>query len=203
MLNYLFFILLWLISFTSTAASFIAGKDYEIIKNNPSPSTTNITTVTEFFSFGCPWCYRLEPALNHWVKQQGTKIVFKKIPVMFHKDWDYYAKAYYIANALSLDSTLNPALFKAILDDKQALNTNQAMIDFFTKEGVEPAVAKSAFTQSPSIEMELNNSKVEMARYHITAIPAFVINYRFKTDLQMAKTEERLLAILDFLIAQK
>lgn len=203
MLNYFFFILLWLASFASASASFIVGKDYEIIKNTHSPSTTTLTTVTEFFSFGCPWCYRLEPALNHWVKQQGTKITFKKIPVMFHKDWDYYAKAYYVAEALALNSTLNPALFKAILDDKQSLNTNQAMIDFFIKQGVEPSIAKSAFTHAPSIEMELNNSKIKMARYHITAVPAFVINHRFKTDLQMAKTEGRLLAILDFLIAQK
>jgi thiol:disulfide interchange protein DsbA len=38
-----------------------------------------------------------------------------------------------------------------------------------------------------------------VAQYHINAVPAFVVQHSFKTDLQMAKTEDRLFAILDYL----
>ena len=41
-----------------------------------------------------------------------------------------------------------------------------------------------------------------MATYQVRAVPAFVINNQYKTDLQMAKTEERLFAILDFLLGK-
>lgn len=41
-----------------------------------------------------------------------------------------------------------------------------------------------------------------MARYQINAIPAMVVNNQFKTDLQMAQTEERLFAIMDYLVTK-
>nr|WP_277619290.1 hypothetical protein [Legionella norrlandica] len=39
-----------------------------------------------------------------------------------------------------------------------------------------------------------------MAHYQINAVPAFVVNNKYKTDLQMAGSEERLFEILDYLI---
>ena len=203
MAKYLLSLLMLMTSLMSFGAEFVVGTDYEIIKNDkPSRHLNKNIPVTEFFSFGCPWCYRLEPALNRWVHQQGSKINFKKIPVIFNKDWDYYAKAYYTAEALSLNSILNPALFKAILNDKKHLNSQQAMIDFLTQHGVDLTTAKSAFDHSPSIELNLVKSQRLMVNYRINAVPAIIINDQFKTDLQMAKTEERLFAILDYLLTK-
>jgi thiol:disulfide interchange protein DsbA len=203
MFKYLGSIFLLLVSFTSFAAEFVVGQDYDVIKNSESTgSTTKAINVTEFFSFGCPWCYKLEPAVNSWVAKQGTKINFNKVPVIFNKDWDYYARAYYTAQALSLNDKLNPALFKEILDNKQALNTKDTMIAFLCKNGVDSAAAQSAFNHSPSIDLDVATSQRLMGNYHISAVPAFVVNNQFKTDLQMAKTEKRLFEILEFLLAQ-
>lgn len=203
MLKFISSLLLFFTSFMSSGAAIIAGQDYEIIKNGNFSHSESTTQVTEFFSFGCHWCYNLEPAVVKWVSQQGTKIHFEKVPVVFNPDWEFYAKAYYTAHALSMNAKLNPILFKAILDDKQPLNSNQTMVDFFTKNGVEASVAKSAFNNSPSIDLDIANSKRLMTAYHIAAVPAFVVNNQFKTDLQMAKTEKRLFEILNFLLTQK
>jgi thiol:disulfide interchange protein DsbA len=202
MLKPLFSMALFCITYFSYGADFIAGKDYETLNNPHALTTDKAITVSEFFSYGCPWCYRLEPALLHWIKQKNSTIRFKRIPVVFNKNWEYYAKAYYAAEALSLSSTIHPALFKAILTDKQTLNNEQAMIDFFIHHGVTPETAQSAFRHSPSIELSIQEGLTQMGRDHIDAIPAFVVNNHFKTDVQMAKTEKRLFEILDFLIAQ-
>lgn len=203
MLKYIFSMILLCVSLASFSADFVAGKDYEIIKQaSQVDSIKKAVSVTEFFSFGCPWCYRLEPTITKWAEQHKSKIHFKKIPVVFHKDWEYYAKAYYVSKALSLTSTLDPALFKAILKDKLPLNSDKAMIEFFIHQGVDPTTAKSAFSYSTSIEMSVKTGQELMGRYQIKAVPALVVNNQFKTDLQMAKTEERLLAILDFLVQQ-
>jgi protein dithiol oxidoreductase (disulfide-forming) len=203
MLKYIYSLVLYLVSLTCFSEEFTLGKDYVQVKNlNALENHSGKVGVTEFFSFGCPWCNHLEPGLAKWLAQQQGNITFRKVPVLFKKDWDFYAKAYYAAEALSLNSTMNPALFKAILDEKRPLNSNQAMIDFFIQQGVEPATAKSAFTSSPSIDLSLKTSENLMAGYQINAVPAFVVNDEFKTDLQMAKSEERLFAILDFLITQ-
>ncbi|ARG98795.1 thiol:disulfide interchange protein DsbA/DsbL [Legionella micdadei] len=186
------------------AEEFVAGKDYELISGvNETPAPSNHKTpVTEFFSYGCPWCYRIEPALESWVKQKGETIQFSRVPVIFHKDWAYYAKAYYTAHLLNLESKLNPLLFKTIQEKDNSMNSNQAMVDFFTAQGVDPTTAKSAFENSTTIDMQINEGTALMARYRVNGVPAFVIANQYKTDLQMAKGQERLLKILDFLITK-
>lgn len=197
-------ILLLLFPFMARAEAFVAGKDYEIM-NNSTPSTTQApkVTVTEFFSYGCPWCLRIEPRLTAWVKQQGNSIQFSRVPVVFHKDWVYYAKAYYTAQHLGLDAKLSPLLFKTIQSKSgPTMNSNQAMIDFFTAQGVDPTLAKSAFENSTTIDMKVNQGTTLMSRYQVSGVPAVIVNDQYKTDLQMAKSPERFFKILDFLVAK-
>jgi protein dithiol oxidoreductase (disulfide-forming) len=197
-----FFFILFLMPMMAFADDFVAGKDYEVTSGTTDNPASKSVSVTEFFSYGCPWCYRIEPALNQWVLQQDKKIQFNRVPVVFNKEWTYYAKAYYAADLLGLGSKLNPLLFKAIQTDKQSLTSNQTMIDFFVAQGVDKETAESAFTHSTTIDMKVKEGNVIMGRFHINAVPALIVNNRYKTDLQMAKSEERMLKILDFLVAK-
>jgi thiol:disulfide interchange protein DsbA len=200
MLRSVFCLFLFCFALTSFAEDFVPGKDY-IILNGSLKNRPVKQEVTEFFSYGCPWCFKLEDGLTKWISKHQSTITFKRVPVAFNKDWETYAKAFYTAQALSLETKLTPELFNAILVEKHSLSTNKSMIEFFTSKGVDPQIAQSAFTNSPTIELNLQNSKKEMAEFQVSAVPAFVINNQYKTDLQMAKTEERLFAILNFLVA--
>lgn len=191
-----------LLPLSALAEEFVAGKDYELIKGNEAAAKSGPVTVTEFFSYGCPWCYRLEPSLNQWVKQQGAKIQFSRVPVVFNKDWAYYAKAYYTVNLLGQGAKLNPILFKTIQAKHGALASNNTMIDFLTSQGIDKATAESAFKHSTTIDMQLNQGSAQMAQFHVTAVPAVVINGQYKTDLQMAQGEDRLFKILTYLVQQ-
>lgn len=195
-----FFLLFPLLSFSE---SFVAGKDYELInQQSTNQSTNHKIAVTEFFSYGCPWCYRIETNLNTWLNQQGNKIEFTRIPVVFNKDWDLYAKAYYTAHLLKQDNKLSPLLFKAIQEERKSLKTNQEMIDFFVAQGVDKATATSAFENSTTVEMQVKAGNSLMATFHISGVPAVVINNQYKTDLQMAGGEQRFFQILDYLVAK-
>lgn len=185
------------------ADDFVVGKDYEQMSASPVKQDNNgKITVIEFFSYGCSWCYRIEPLLENWVKQHQDKIEFSRIPVIFNKDWDFYAKAYYTVDTLGLTAKFNPLLFAAIQKDKLTLNTNQAMIDFLTAKGLEKNLVRSAFENSTTIDLQLDASKTAMAHYHIIAVPAVVINHQYKTDLQMAKNMDRFFKIIDFLLTK-
>lgn len=203
MLNYIFSILLCTLSLLAHAERFTAGTDYEVLAVTPAIKQGNGPVVNEFFSYGCPWCYRLEPALMAWVASQGNAITFERVPVIFNPDWAYYAKAYYTAKALSVETRLTPAFFNAIITDKRPLTTNEAMIDFFKRQGVDEQMVESAFDHSLRIDMQVNDAAALMQQYHITGVPALVINGHYKVDLQMAKSEARLFAIVDFLLKEK
>ena len=197
-------IILLLFPLIAAAEDFVAGKDYELISGySKSTARSPKIVVTEFFSYGCPWCYRIDPQLMDWVKKQANHIQFTQVPVVFNKDWVIYAKAYYTAKHLNLDSQLTPLLFKAIqAKGEHGLNSNQAMIDFFTAQGVKPEIAKNAFENSTTIDMDVNQGMLLMSRYHVNGVPAVVVNNQFKTDLQMAKDPVRFIQILDFLVAK-
>lgn len=182
------------------ADSFVEGKDYQLLVD---AKTNQQASITEFFSYGCPWCNRLEPGLASWLKNANHSAVkFTRIPVIFHKDWVYYAKAYYAAELLGLSEKFTPLLFKAIQVDNLLLNSNQAMIEFFVEHGVDKATAESAFEHSTIVDMKITEGSQSMARYQINGVPAFIVNHRFKTDIQMAGSEERLFKILDYLITK-
>lgn len=198
-------ILFFLLPLAAAAEEFAAGKDYEILSSAKESTASNPKVeVLEFFSYGCHWCYHIEPALDAWVKKQGANLHFSRVPVVFKQNWVNYAKAYYTAQRLGMESKLSPLLFKEIQSKKEgeALNSSQEMINFFTAQGVDQAIAKSAFENSTTIDMAVNEGSALMGRYQINGVPAIVINNQYKTDLQMAKNEARFFQILDFLVAK-
>ncbi len=195
--------LIFLLPALALAAPFVEGKDYQPVSNpQPVDNKNKAPVVTEFFSYGCPWCYRLEVPLTEWAAKMGKNVQVERVPVVFKPDWELYAKAYYTAKALAMSDKLNPLLFKTIQDDKKPLNTKQSMIDFFISQGVDREIAKSAFENSSTIDMRVSDGMSLMARYQINAVPAFVVNNKYKTDLQMAGSPERLFQILDYLMKQ-
>ncbi|BCA93875.1 thiol:disulfide interchange protein [Legionella antarctica] len=191
--------LILLLPAIALAADFREGKDYQVV-SNPQVTKSKTPVITEFFSYGCPWCYRMETPLNEWAGNMGKNAQLERVPVVFKPEWELYAKAYYTAKTLALSDKLNPALFKTIQEDKKPLNTKQSMIDFFVNQGVDREIAKSAFENSPTIDMRVSSGMSLMAGYQINAVPAFVINNKYKTDLQMAGSPQRLFLILDYLL---
>ena len=180
------------------AAAFVEGKDY-IVVSNPQAVKSKTPIIQEFFSYGCPWCYKIETPLHQWVNTLGTGVQFERVPVVFKPSWELYAKAYYTANTLALSDRVNPALFKAIQVDRTPLESKQTMINFFVSQGVDREIAKSAFENSPSIDMKVQSGMSLMGAYQISAVPAFVVNQKYKTDLQLAGSPERLMEILNYL----
>ncbi|MFJ1268491.1 thiol:disulfide interchange protein DsbA/DsbL [Legionella lytica] len=190
-----FFLLLPTLAF---AATFVEGKDYVVV-SNPQAVKSKAPIIEEFFSYGCPWCYKIEAPLHQWISTLGKGVQFERVPVVFKPSWELYAKAYYTAKTLALADKLNPALFKAIQVDRTPLESKQTMINFFVAQGVDREIAKSAFENSPSIDMKVQTGMSLMGAYQISAVPAFVVNQKYKTDLQLAGSPERLMEILNYL----
>lgn len=182
------------------AAEFQAGKDYQVLPEGKNQSSANVE-VTEFFSYGCPWCYKLEKPLHQFIKKQGAQVNLKQIPVVFQPGWQVYAKAFYTAKRLNQLEKLSPAIFKAIQDDNQTLNTNKAMVAFFVDQGIDKATAENAFLRSPTIDSDVKQGSMAMVKYRIRGVPAVVVNGHYKLDLSMAKGIDRFFEILTYVIS--
>ena len=195
------FISIAMLSFQVQAESFVEGKDYVVLKNQTTQSTaSNKVKVTDFFSYGCPWCFKLDKPLDSWAEKNQNQVALQKVPVVFNKSWLIYAKAYYTINALAPTQNIDDSLFEAIIDKNQKLSTPEEMATFLAQHGIKEESAQNALTHSPSIDLQIQNDRQLMVSYQITAIPAVVIDNKYKTDLQMAQNKERFFAILDFLV---
>lgn len=195
--------LLMAVSLTASAGDqiFQEGKDYKTLTPANLSAKASTVEVSEFFSYGCPACYQLEPTLEKWLAQKPRDIVFKRVPVIFHSGWDVYAKAYYIVEAFALEAKLTPKLFAAVQQENLNLADKQALAEFFSKEGISQADFANAYDNSPALAIKLRQAETLMKQYGIIEIPAFVINDKFYTNAAMAKGDpERLMQIIDFLI---
>ena len=43
--------------------------------------------VVEFFWYGCPHCYNLEPLIEAWTKKLPPDVQFRRIPAVFNPRW--------------------------------------------------------------------------------------------------------------------
>jgi len=198
------FFILCLLPFYSYATTFIDGKDYKTISvpHNALNSEKSHVSVIEFFSPGCPWCFKLQPALEAWLKTKPSYVVFSRNPVAFESGWDAYQKAYLIAAALNKEKIILPALFKAIQVDNANLTSEDALADFFEKYGVKPAIFHALY-HSPSIDLERAHANSLMATYKIYEIPSLLINGKYVISSSTAQgNDERMIQILNYLIAK-
>lgn len=201
----LFILLFGIQSICFAANTYVEGKDYEAIPANSSviKPVNGQVTVMEFFSFGCPWCYRFEPDLEKWLTNKPSYINFERVPVIFETGWDNYAKAYYIAKQLGIDDKIHMALFDAVQKQHVDLSNEQNMEQIFVKFGVKPKDFESAYEFSPGIDAQLSKSTKLMNDYLVYQIPTIVIDGKYKVDASMTGGDsQKMLKVTEFL-AQK
>jgi thiol:disulfide interchange protein DsbA len=213
MKKYLFFLLslLCLPWFAfANQAPFVAGKDYVILKSAPTNTPTanadaHKVQVIEFFSYGCPWCYRLEPTVEKWLSRNKAKVVhFDRVPVVFEPGWEVYAKAYYTAKSLGVEGKATPLIFDAIHKKGLDLTNEKTLEDIFVKLGVKKTDFDSAFHFSPGVGMQINQGNQMMQAYQVFEVPTLVIAGKYKTNVVMSNGDnERLFKIVDFLVAKE
>ncbi len=193
-------------SICSAADTYVENKDYQAIPANSSviKPVNGQVTVMEFFSFGCPWCYRFEPDLEKWLANKPAHINFQRVPVVFESGWDVYAKAFYIANQLGVDNKMHMALFDAIQKQQIDLSTEKNMEQFFVKYGVKPKDFESAYEFSPGIDAQLSKGSKLMNDYLVYQIPTIVVDGKYKIDASMTGGDnQKMIAVTEYLVQKE
>lgn len=186
---------------TAPALNFVAGKDYRLVHaNTPATKPGEKIQVIEFFNYGCPACYFMEPAIQKLLNANKTKITFSRVPVIFHPEWEPLSKAYFIAKAYNRLDTLSPTLFTKIHLQKEDLSKPDKLAVVFQHAGIPITTFNQAYFHSPALEQQLQDAANLQARYNIVFIPTVVIDGRYVLDMDMAGSPERFLATLNYLI---
>lgn len=158
--------------------------------------------VVELFSYACPHCFHFEPMLHEWAAAQPQDVVLVRIPAVFRPSWDPLARAYYIAEMLGVLDKIHEPLFKAIHEQKQNFEDENAMAKFFIAQGVDEKQFRDAY-KSFGVAAKLNRGKQMLQRYGVNGVPALIINGKYRTSAAEAGSHEGMLKTADKLIARE
>lgn len=179
-----------------------AGVDYvQLGKPVPTEAPAGKIEVIEFFWYNCPHCNAFEPTLAAWVKALPKDVAFRRVPIAFREDFAPQQKLFYALEAMGLLDKMHGRVFAAIHDENQKLTTGEAITNWVVKQGVDKVKFSEQFN-SFSATTKASRARQTQDAYQIEGVPALGVAGRFYTDGAMAKSMDRALSVVDFLVAQ-
>ncbi|MEO6699343.1 MAG: thiol:disulfide interchange protein DsbA/DsbL [Paraperlucidibaca sp.] len=176
----------------------VEGKDYTRLAN-PTPALSNgMVEVREFFWYGCPHCYTLEPHVATWLKTKPAGVQFERSPAALNAVWEANARGYYVAESLGLVEKTHGPLFAAIQVDKQRLFSQKSLAGFYAGFGVKEANFNGLYN-SFTVSAKVAQSRNLAMRYQLTGVPAMVVNGKYLVPGESARTIE----VVKALVAQE
>ncbi|MBM3346585.1 MAG: thiol:disulfide interchange protein DsbA/DsbL [Betaproteobacteria bacterium] len=168
----------------------------------PQPTeTSGKIEVIEFFWYGCPHCYALEPMLEPWVKKLPKDAVFKRVPAVFNEQWGIGARVFYALDAIGEEERVRAALFDAIHKENLRLTSESAMEEWLGKKGVSVEKYKAAY-KSFGVESRLRRAMQMTQAYKIDGVPTFAVQGRYVISATLNNDRQRLLAVTEYLIGE-
>ena len=161
--------------------------------------------IVEFFWYGCPHCYALDPMVESWrTTTQGKPdyVVFRRVPGAWSDIARFHARFYFAAESAGKLEELHPLIFKEIHEKNNPLNTVDKAREFFGAHGVDAQAFQKHFG-AMSIERKLDDANTFAQRSRVTGVPTFVVNGKFVVDVASAGGEEQLFQLLNELAANE
>jgi thiol:disulfide interchange protein DsbA len=190
------------------------NKEYLVLAQPQQTDSVGKIEVTEFFYYSCPHCNVLDPLITEWVKKQGNAISFKRVHIDFGQGQEPLQRMFYTLEVMGKLDELHSKIFRAIHTDRVFLRTDQDMLSFVTKNGVDK-MKYLEISKSFGVESKMGRAKSLQAAYKIEFVPAVFVDGHYMTapsQLQQAMpgTSElegarNMLPVLDALVikAQK
>jgi len=195
----------------ASTASPVSGEDYRTLDKAQPAAPGSKVEVIEFFAYWSRDCNAFDPELSEWAKAQGDKIVFRRVPVMFHDGDELQVKMYYALEVLGKNDELHKSIFHAIHVERKRLGDEAAVVDFVSSQGVDRAKFINAF-ESFGVEARLHRTAQMLSNYKVDRVPMVVIDGRFVTapwiaGAAMANRPEQeifgaTLKVMDWLVAK-
>ena len=157
--------------------------------------------VVEFFWYGCPHCFTMEPQLNAWLASKPDNVEFRRVPAPLNPSWTVHSQFFYAAESLGVLDKLHEPLFEAIHEKKQKLFDKNSLIDFAVEHGVDRQKFTDAWN-SFGVYVKVQQARKLGQRYALDGVPAIGIAGKYKTSGSLAGTYSRMFEVVNKLVAE-
>ena len=168
--------------------------------NPPQPTENNgKIEVLEFFWYGCPHCYALEPELVAWLKHAPADVDFKRVPAYPSEAWGEAARIFYTLETMGLLQQDHEKVFDAIHKDQVNLFNKRQRDQWLQKNGIDPAKYEAA-EKSFTVATKLARAKQMTLDYHVDGVPRVVVAGKYYTSSEQAGGATKVFGVVDQLI---
>jgi thiol:disulfide interchange protein DsbA len=175
------------------------GRDYTRLDPPRAVTSGERIEVIEFFYYGCPVCYELEPTLSRWIFNAPGSVALRRVPALSSDNWDNFAKLFYTLETMGQLTRLHWPVYDNFHFNGVKLNDEAVMAGWVSHNGLD----KQRFTdtyRSPEIQAKLASARAMTQSYDIKGVPSIVIDGKFITSASMTGGTRELMQVVDQLV---
>ncbi len=203
-----------LLAQASTAAAagefkYKEGTHYaRLVPSQPTIGGADKIEVAEFFWYGCPHCYDLEPTINEWAADVPPTVRFVRVPAMWNDVLKTHAQLYFTEEVLARNDVLKDeagfhnAVFEEYHRRGNRLLNEAAIQRLFDRFGVSEADFTKTW-KSFEVAQKMRVAEDLARRYSISSVPTLVVNGKYRTGAAEAGSYEKLIEVVDELVARE
>lgn len=175
------------------------GRDYLRLDPPRAVASGDKIEVIEFFYYGCPVCYELEPKLSRWFFNGPGSVALRRVPAMSSDNWDNFAKLFYTLEAMGQLTRLHWPVYDNFHFNGIKLNEEAAMAGWVSSNGLDRQKFIDTY-RSPEIQAKLVAARDMTRSYDITGVPSIVVDGKFLTSARMTGSTLALMRVVDQLV---
>jgi protein dithiol oxidoreductase (disulfide-forming) len=179
----------------------VEGTHFQRLAQPIPMTTTGKVEVVEFFWYGCPHCFALEPALEQWVAKLPPDVNFRRVPAGFTPQYEFHQKVFYALEAMGQLAAVHRKLFNAIHQEHKRMATDAEVAAFVSGLGVDGAKFTDTL-KSFSVMGKVRQAKQLADAFQIDGVPTLGVQGRWRTSPSMAGGPDKTFVVADYLIAQ-
>ena len=154
--------------------------------------------VTEFFWYGCPHCYAMEPTIAAWLKTKPQDVVFKRVPT-YNEGWAPMVSLYYTLEAMGVLEQYHSKVFDAIHKYNVNLNNKGKRDEWLKANGIDPA-KYAEVEKSFTVVTKIQRAKQLSQAYKVDSVPRFFVNGKYYTSAEQAGGADKIFLVIDQMV---
>lgn len=184
------------------ASQFVKDVDYSVVKHTEpevnQETQLDVKTIEIYYWYGCKPCQQVEQALvERFAENNGISMI--RIPLVAHISWRQQAYLQPLMNQLEgkIDLPDITELYNACLSDCSVFSSYQSTLNWLKQRN---GLEELPFIEEAEIWAAEKNYQKMADSASISQVPTIIINKTYLTDANSAKSVERMIEIIDYLL---
>jgi thiol:disulfide interchange protein DsbA len=183
----------------SVVHAFDEGIDYVKVAVPQPTETDGKIEVLEYFWYGCPHCWHLEPLVKKWKESMPATAQFRRAPAILGPNWEPLARAYFAAELLGKVEELHQPLFQAVQVKKQRLTDADSIAKFVATVGIDPEAFKEAYG-SFFVDMQVRKTMELTKLFGVDGVPSIIVNGKYRASASQVGGNDQLMQVVTHLV---